>query len=235
MAGDKVDITRADRGFRIVALVLYWIGLILLAHIRIPRQIQESGLPDKGLHILAYMGLTMLLWGAARPTQRVDWRGASAWVVLLVVVLYGLLDEWSQRFIAGRTADPMDLVADALGALATLGMMRFLWFWDAAMALLAGGLIVLTNICWVDLKALMPGGDYVFYLIGYGAFATMWVFTRSKAKGLLFWTVPSCLILANGLLGTITGLGPGVGHILVAFTITIAALAVGRLSYLRPR
>jgi VanZ family protein len=40
----------------------------------------------------------------------------AAWVVLITAAI-GLLDEWHQMFIPGRTAEINDFLADAAGAL----------------------------------------------------------------------------------------------------------------------
>ncbi len=43
--------------------------------------------------------------------------GCRAWVAVLLVSLYGFLDEWHQSFTPGRMVEVGDWVADTLGAL----------------------------------------------------------------------------------------------------------------------
>jgi VanZ family protein len=70
---------------------------------------------DKLLHLLEYAALGALLVPGLRLAGCTP-RGA----LLLAVALasfYGATDEFHQSFVPGRTADPLDWVADTLGAL----------------------------------------------------------------------------------------------------------------------
>ena len=75
----------------------------------------------------SYAGLAFLLStlvAAIWSTHGRGWRGAARYApVLLVAALYGVMDELSQPPV-GRTADPVDWVADMLGA--TTGFLVFL-------------------------------------------------------------------------------------------------------------
>lgn len=85
------------------------------------------GVPDKDLHALAYFGLAILvlLALAGRLPSRVT--RTLAIVTMLIVVGYGATDEVHQRFVPGRTADVLDLAADAVGgAVALLAC----WAWN---------------------------------------------------------------------------------------------------------
>jgi VanZ family protein len=79
---------------------------------------------DKVLHAGAFAVLSALVvWAAARGR----WRTASTRVLLaawIVATAYGALDETHQFFVPGRQADPADLAADAIGALAAAGAIR---------------------------------------------------------------------------------------------------------------
>ncbi|MFW6051898.1 MAG: VanZ family protein [Myxococcota bacterium] len=72
-------------------------------------------LRDKGLHALEYAVLGFLLAHAALRTWpvRALWRVASVAVVLGVG--WGVLDELHQALVPYRTADALDLAADAVG------------------------------------------------------------------------------------------------------------------------
>jgi VanZ family protein len=71
-------------------------------------------LQDKLLHALAYAVLGALLFSGFRGT------GCSPRCALLLSVLvaslYGATDEFHQSFVPGRSPDPLDWVADTLGA-----------------------------------------------------------------------------------------------------------------------
>jgi hypothetical protein len=71
---------------------------------------------DKLLHAIAFAGLGAVLV----RTLRLAGVPPRAWVALATIAAsaYGLLDEWHQSFVPGRSPDPRDWIADTLGALA---------------------------------------------------------------------------------------------------------------------
>jgi VanZ family protein len=54
--------------------------------------------------------------GSMKSTSS-GYRIGQVWLVVILVVLYGLLDEFHQYFVPGRTVDIYDALADAAGAL----------------------------------------------------------------------------------------------------------------------
>lgn len=64
---------------------------------------------DKVGHFLVYGLLATLIC-----RMRLGWRGAV--IGLVAASLFGITDEWHQSFVPGRSSDPMDWVADTLGA-----------------------------------------------------------------------------------------------------------------------
>lgn len=71
---------------------------------------------DKLAHLLAYGMLAALI---LRALASAEWRRVSAWAVTSAIVaatIYGVLDEWHQSFVPGRTPELADVVADASGA-----------------------------------------------------------------------------------------------------------------------
>jgi len=70
-------------------------------------------IPDKVAHFAAYAVLGGLLWWAATPLGR----GTAGALAVVGGALYGASDELHQLFVAGRTADVRDWLAD-LGGLA---------------------------------------------------------------------------------------------------------------------
>jgi VanZ family protein len=91
---------------------------------------------DKVLHIAAYAPLGFLILRALTRGRlaAITWPRVLAAVALSV--LYGLTDEIHQMFVPGRTADPVDLLADGVGAalgaaaLASLNVIRRVYFDD---------------------------------------------------------------------------------------------------------
>ena len=67
---------------------------------------------DKWLHAITFMLLTV--WFAGQYARRSYWRIAAG------MVAFGAVIEISQRLVGYRTADTMDLVADAVGVVAGL-------------------------------------------------------------------------------------------------------------------
>lgn len=91
------------------ALISHGILMAILTHVPVPQTSLEINHLDKLIHLLAYFPLGLLL-----PTCRV--RGCQGgWVCLLVIGLYGILDELLQIPV-GRTASVLDWAADLAGA-----------------------------------------------------------------------------------------------------------------------
>ncbi len=90
----------------------------------------DPGIPaavsDKSLHVLAYLGLAVLVLRAmaGRLPARITWRAALA--ALAISIGYGITDELHQLFVPGRFADVADVFADAIGA--SLGLIGC-WAW----------------------------------------------------------------------------------------------------------
>lgn len=68
-------------------------------------------------HFVAYFGLAWTyLYGFGRHGDR----GSVKAAVVFLCLLYGLTDEYHQRFVEGRTADWRDLRNDTIGAAAAM-------------------------------------------------------------------------------------------------------------------
>jgi VanZ family protein len=82
---------------------------------------------DKLHHLGAYFMMGVLAWRCFRlflSTPRV--------VGLCSVIfcsIYGISDEWHQSFVEGRTADILDWVADTVGAVIAITMIRLVLVW----------------------------------------------------------------------------------------------------------
>lgn len=64
---------------------------------------------DKLVHMVVFGALSFLWIHALRRQRLIRAFG--------VTVVYGLIDEWHQFYVPGRDCDPLDVVANALGAL----------------------------------------------------------------------------------------------------------------------
>jgi VanZ family protein len=159
----------------VAALALYWPTLFVLAHIPIPQVVRKAHVYDKSLHLLAYMILTFLLWSAIKPAQRVLWRRAAVWGLLAVVAVYGVCDEWLQHFVADRSMDPRDFVADVLGAVAALGLLTILPFWPASVIIAGTTIYTLAVFTRANLTALLPVTMTMFHLMTHATFTLLWM------------------------------------------------------------
>ncbi len=102
---------------------LYMAGIFVLSSFDLGVTIDESvPFQDKGIHFLEYAVLGFLCANAARRSfpRRAAWRTFA--VGAFVATAWGLGDELHQAFVPGRSADSLDVVADALGSIAGAGL-----------------------------------------------------------------------------------------------------------------
>jgi len=167
----------------IILLVFYWPTLFILAHMPVPHLVREAEVSDKGIHFLAYLILTFLLWFAINPNKKVNLRPrvflsktrAGAWWILLVVVLYGVLDEVLQGFVRGRSCDIRDFYVDLIGTLLGLIMLSIFTFWPACLIVTGVTIFGLTNIARVNVADFMPIANTVFHFFAYVFFTLLWI------------------------------------------------------------
>lgn len=72
---------------------------------------------DKVAHLLIYGVLSATVLFAFSPQLRYNNKVLTVATALVVPVLFGILDEYHQRFIAGRSPELLDVAADGAGAL----------------------------------------------------------------------------------------------------------------------
>jgi VanZ family protein len=75
---------------------------------------------DKVVHAAEYAAFTFLLARALAASGLRSGRAAA--LAFLLAVAYGVGDEWHQRFVPGRDADPLDVAADGAGAAAAAAL-----------------------------------------------------------------------------------------------------------------
>lgn len=98
--------------------VALWAGFILTVTSlpAVPAPAAPPG-TDKLAHLAMYAILGVLALRAARRTAPVP---RTVVVTLAAIAMFAAVDEWHQRFIPTRSADPADWLADVAGA--TLGV-----------------------------------------------------------------------------------------------------------------
>lgn len=158
-----------------IALALYWPAIFVLTHIPIPEVIRAAHMSDKSLHLLTYMILAFLLWSALRPFEKAHWRRPAAWWILLAIVIYALCDEYLQSFVAGRSPDPEDLLANAIGALAGLAIAAVVSFWPGSLIVTGATIYTLAVFTRANLTRLLPVTSTALHLATYGLFTLLWI------------------------------------------------------------
>ncbi len=171
---DKVLMTLSRRKkLTLLLLGLYWPGFFVLAHIPVPMAVRKAGMSDKTLHVIAYMLLSFLFASVVNREDRMHWRRARPWLVLLGVVWYGVIDELTQALV-GRTADVHDYFADVVGCCIALIILTILPFWPAFGVVVAGTVFALSNLTTANPAVSFPVGNAVFHVLAYALFTLIW-------------------------------------------------------------
>jgi VanZ family protein len=98
-----------------VPVVAYMAAIFVLSsQSRLPVPLHFT-LSDKLAHAAIYLGLALLVLRASGKSPLVRCPGPYA-QSLILAALYGISDEFHQRFVPGRSADVLDWFADVLGA-----------------------------------------------------------------------------------------------------------------------
>jgi hypothetical protein len=186
----------------ILGLILYIPGIFILTHIPIPLIVRQANVSDKFLHFLAYMILVFLMWYSVSREEKVRWSGWRAWLVLLIAMAYGGLDEIIQGYV-GRSCDFWDFLADVEGAGAGLILFTFLNLSASMLAVTGIGIFLLTNLAQKNPAELMPVTNVLFHVIGYATFTLLWIWQMqnmkkarfSQIKWLIAILVPAAFLL----------------------------------------
>ena len=176
--------TRAQIFFTFI-LIFYWLGIFAATHIPIPSWTREMGVSDKTMHFVAYMTLALLLWFSTSFEKKADWKKLRPWLLSVIVLLYGLVDELLQHFTK-RSVDPGDFAANALGLAVAMAMVTALPGRHTVM--------VLTIICpfflpgLVRAQLIMQGSilEAGAYLAGFTCVTIAWIEYLSSVVGLNF-------------------------------------------------
>lgn len=156
-------------------LALYWPVLFISTHISIPRVVREADVSDKSLHFLAYLILSFLLWSVVSGDKKVNWRRVMPWLVLFVIVLYGIFDELLQGYVSGRSSDVRDFIFDLAGVLTGLILSSFLMFWPAGLVITAIFIFGVTNVTRTNLADILPVTNAVFHLLAFAILTVQWI------------------------------------------------------------
>ncbi|OGL01409.1 MAG: hypothetical protein A3D33_15560 [Candidatus Rokubacteria bacterium RIFCSPHIGHO2_02_FULL_73_26] len=146
--GLSSDAASAEQTSRVLLPLLRW-----LLPGAPPEQLAAlHGLLRKAGHVAEYATLALLWFRAFRRGRGLAPR-ASAWLALGASLAWAFVDEWHQSALLARTGSALDVVLDAAGAVAALGVVRLGWraaldgaatlcLWVAA---LGGGAVLAVN------------------------------------------------------------------------------------------
>lgn len=196
----------------LISVIIYWPAIFLLTHMPLPEIVSQANLSDKTLHFMVYFILVFLLWGAIRPYSKVTWSKPPVWMILAVVVWYGVLDEWLQGLV-GRTADVRDFLADLAGALTSLAVLTVLPFWTGLLAMSAMAVFVCVNSARADMTQLLPLASTWLNPLIFAGFTGLTVYCVKTSKIAIFnavkeggrWLLP--ILLPCVLLIIVKGAG----------------------------
>ncbi len=101
-------------------LTLAWAVLIVALTVA-PMPATGPSLAVRGMDKLVHAALFgVLAWLALQARARGGARRPAVWLLLVGIALFAGADEWVQQFVAGRSADLMDWVADMAGVLSAV-------------------------------------------------------------------------------------------------------------------
>jgi hypothetical protein len=103
-------------------VALYMMFIFWLSSISTPPDL-PSGVSDKGAHLLLYAGLGSLLVRAYAGGWRRPVTFGIAASAIIVATLYGISDEIHQYFVPLRQVEVRDILADAIGASLSAGVL----------------------------------------------------------------------------------------------------------------
>ena len=222
------------RKLTIILLLIYWPVIFILAHIPVPSLVRKAGVSDKAIHFIAYLALVFLLWFAISPVRKVNWRRATVWLVFLITICYGVIDELLQGVVVGRSCDAIDFLADLEGVLTGLALFTFFTFWPAFLVVTGITIFAMTNLSRVNLADLLPVTYMLFLLFSHGFFSMLWIqnmhlflpFKAPKLKWLIVASsLPTGFLVALKLFSMVTDRDFGQRDMIIA-AVGIAAVVI---------
>jgi predicted membrane channel-forming protein YqfA (hemolysin III family) len=117
MAPERSNRVTSVIRFVFLALAVSWAGLIfyLSSQPGIDAPMLFPG-QDKLFHLIVFAILGFFIMGAMKITGN-GYRRSQVWLVVLIVVLYGISDEFHQYFVPGRSTESLDALADGIGGI----------------------------------------------------------------------------------------------------------------------
>lgn len=230
---DSMVLARRQKIF-IVLLLIHWVAIFILTHIRIPRLVYEADILDKIPHFLSYLILFVLLWYATGPERKINWRKASTWWVFLIIVVYAFIDEWLQDYV-GRNTDSLDFFANLSGMAAGMFVISIFTFWPTLLIIIAITIGLLTNLSRANLAELIPVINMAFHLLSYVLFTLVWIKNLQplSPKGIvkLKWLIaalalPTGFLLSVKLSSVTLDRNFGMREVIISFASIVTTVAI---------
>lgn len=107
-------------------LIFYWILLFTLTTLP-TESVPSVGVNDKLEHLLAYFGLSFLLYLTLHFQKKsIILKKYAVLFTFLVIFVYGIMDEVHQLLIPGRSCELLDFLADLLGGVIGIIVLKIL-------------------------------------------------------------------------------------------------------------
>lgn len=107
-------------------LIFYWIILFTLTTLP-THSVPSVGVNDKVEHLLAYFGLSFLLYLTLLFQKKsIILKNYAVLFTFLVVFAYGIMDEVHQLLIPGRSCELLDFLADMFGGVVGIVVLKIL-------------------------------------------------------------------------------------------------------------
>jgi VanZ family protein len=121
-------VIKMSKWFDVIVLVFYCAFIYWLSsHETLPKLHLFFSFQDKIYHATAYFVMGVLTWRCVRKQQKMRFIIPIPFLLSVVFCsLYGISDEWHQSFVAGRSSDVFDWLADTIGA--SLAMLTIYMF-----------------------------------------------------------------------------------------------------------
>ncbi|HEY4756369.1 MAG TPA: VanZ family protein [Ignavibacteriaceae bacterium] len=107
-------------------LIFYWIILFTLTTLP-THSVPSVGVNDKVEHLLAYFGLSFLLYLTLLFQKKsIILKNYAVLFTFLAVFAYGIMDEVHQLLIPGRSCELLDFLADMFGGVVGIVVLKIL-------------------------------------------------------------------------------------------------------------
>ncbi len=184
-------------------LIVYLTALFISTHIPVPDWARQMEMSDKIMHFAGYMVLSLLFWLSISYEAKALWTRFRPWLLSVILILYGIVDEISQPFM-NRSTDIGDFAANLVGIASGMLLVSFLPACHIIMAIITLCSLFAPSI--VKSNLIPEGSIYEFacYAAGFAIITSAWIIYLSsifylnmrKIKSLpIFFSPPAITVL----------------------------------------